>query len=74
MGSNPRQITSADLFFFFDAPKNPSINYLHFYCIKQIDDIFPFVCVCNRSQKTSQLVKNNSHTTLVSSFVVLYTL
>ena len=58
MASNPRQITSADLFFFFHAP----INHLSFYCIKQIDYIFPCV-YCNRSQKTSQRVKNNSHAT-----------
>ena len=30
MASNPRQITSADLIF----SRNPSINYLNFYCIK----------------------------------------
>ena len=34
---------------------------MNFYCIKQIDYIFP--CVCNRSQMTSQRVKNNSHAT-----------
>ena len=47
-----------------------------FYCIKQIDNIFPCV-YCKRSQKTSQRVKNNSHATrlrLVSYFLVLYTL
>ena len=46
------------------------------YCIKQIDNIFPCVCVyCNRSQKTSQRLKNNSHATrfrLVSYVFVLY--
>ena len=45
MASNPRQITSADLFFFFQAPPNPSINHLNFFCIKQIYYIFS-PCVC----------------------------
>ena len=45
MASNPRQITSADLFFFFFMPQNPSINHLNFYCIKQIDKIIPCVCL-----------------------------
>ena len=36
--------TSADLFVFFHAAQNSSINHLNFYCIKQIDYIF-FVCV-----------------------------
>ena len=61
------------LVFLFSCPNNPSINHLNFYCIKQIDNIFP--CVCrNRSQKTSQRVKNNSHAArlrLVSYFFVL---
>ena len=64
------------LVFLFSCPQNPSINHLNFYCIKEIDYIFPCV-FCNRSQKTSQCVKNNSHATrlrLVSYFVVLYTL
>ena len=72
----PRHITSADLFFFF-MPQNPSINHLNFYCIKQIYNIFPCVCTVNRSQKTSQRVKNNSHTTrlrLESDIFLLYTL
>ena len=29
--------------FSFYMPKNPSINHLNFYCIKQIDKIFPCV-------------------------------
>ena len=53
-------------------------SFFIFICIKQRDYIFPRVCVyCNRSQKTSQRVKNNSHATrlcLVSYFLVLYTL
>ena len=59
MTSNPRQITSADLFLFFFLPKK-SFNKFHLnvYCIKQIRDVY-----CNRSQKTSQDVKNNSHAT-----------
>ena len=47
MMSNPHQITSADLFLSFPCPKNTarsSINNLIFYCIKQIDYIFPCVC------------------------------
>ena len=47
---------------FFFMSQNISINRLNFNCIKQIDNIF--LCVyCNRSQKTSQRVKNNSHAT-----------
>ena len=43
------------LVFLFSCPKNPSINHFNFYCIKQIDYIFPCVYqYCNRSQKTSQ--------------------
>ena len=33
------------LVFLFSCPQNPSINHLNFYCIKQIDYIFPCVCV-----------------------------
>ena len=40
------------------------IKPFEFYCIKQIDNIFPCVYVyCSRSQKTSHPVKNNSHAT-----------
>ena len=45
--------TSADLFFFFHAPK----NHLNFYCIKQIDKICPCVCI------VIDRVKNNNHAT-----------
>ena len=31
------------LVFLFSCPKHPSINHLNFYCIKQIDYIFPCV-------------------------------
>ena len=49
MTSNPRHITSANLFFFFHAPKTLQ-KIVNFSCIKQIDNIFPCVCVyCNRS-------------------------
>ena len=71
-----RDLLKDTIVFLFSCPKNPSINHLNFYCIKQIDNIFPCV-YCNRSQKTSQRVKNNSHATrlrLVSYFLVLYTL
>ena len=61
------------LVFLLSYPQNSSINHLNFYCIKQIDYIFPCVHMyCNRSQKTSQRVKNNSHATricLVSYFL-----
>ena len=64
--------------FLFSCPQNPSINNLNFHCIKQIDNIFPCVHMyCNRSQKTSQRVKNNGHATrlhVMSYFSVLYTL
>ena len=79
MASNPRQIMSAELFFFFHAcPKYPSINHLNFYCIKQIGYVCPCVLYCNRSQKKSQRVKNNMqsrHSTLSRLVLfVLYTL
>ena len=44
MASNPRHITSADLFFFSHVPKFFNKPF-EFYCIKQIDNIFPCVCV-----------------------------
>ena len=55
------------LVFLFSCPQNPSINHLNFYCIKQIDYIFPCV-YCNRSQKTLQRVKNNSLATRLFFF------
>ena len=30
--------------FSFFMPPKPSLNYLNFFCIKQIDNIFPCVC------------------------------
>ena len=53
MTSNTRQRTS----FSFFMPQNHSTNHLNFYCRKQIDNIFPYVCTvidCNRPQKMSQ--------------------
>ena len=71
MASNPRQITSADLFFFSHAPK--SFNKpLQIFLYKTNRLHFSVGVYCNRSQKTSQRVKNNSHTTqlrLVSYFL-----
>ena len=32
------------LVFLFSCSQNPSINHLNFYCISQIDNIFPCVC------------------------------
>ena len=64
MASNPRQITSADLIFFINScPKNLSKNHLNFYDDKTNRLHFSVRVYCNRSQKTSQRVKNNSHTT-----------
>ena len=63
--------------FSYTCRKNPSINHLNFYCIKQIDTFSRVHVYCNKSQKTSQRVKNNSHATrlrLVLYFFVLYTL
>ena len=68
-----RQITSADLFFVFHARKsfvNPSEFLLH----KTNRLHFSVRVYCNRSQKTSRCVKNNSHAArlrLVSYFFVL---
>ena len=59
------------LVFLFSCPKNPSINHLDFYWIKTNRLHFPVCVYCNRSQKTSQRVKDNSHATrlrLVSYF------
>ena len=58
---HPRQITSADLFFFFHAPKNTSKNHLNFCCIKQIDNIFP--CVCTEINRRWQRLKNKKYDT-----------
>ena len=58
--------TSLDLFLSFPMPQNHAkflINHLNFYCTKQIDYIFSMSVYCNRSQKTLQHVKNNSHVT-----------
>ena len=70
MTSNPRHITSADLFLFFHAPK--SFNKPFEFLLYKTNRLhFPVCVYCNRLQKTSQRVKNNSHATrlrLVSSF------
>ena len=61
MTSNPRHITPVDLFCIFHARKtfNKQFEYLLY---KTNRKNFFLVCVsCNRSQKTSQRVKNNSH-------------
>ena len=42
-------------------------THLNFDCIKQIRLHFSVCVYCNRSQKTSQRVKNNSHATLLRS-------
>ena len=65
--------------FSFFMPPNPSINYLDFYCINQIDNIFSVrACtVIDHRRPVTACVKNNSHATrlrLVSYFFVLYTL
>ena len=71
-----REITSADLFFFFHDTKSfkkPS----EFLFIKQIDNIFPCVCTVIDHRRRHKRVKNNSHATrlrLVSYFSVLYIL
>ena len=70
MALNPCQITSADLFSFLHAPKffNKPFEFL----LYKTNRLHFSACVfCNRSQKTSQRVKNNSHATrlrLVSYF------
>ena len=74
MASNPRQITSADLFFFFHAPKtfNKPFEFL-LYLTNRLH--FSVRVYCNRSQETSQRVKNNSHATslhAVTSSVIYY--
>ena len=45
MASNPRHADHVSgLVFVFSCPPNPSVNHLNFYCIKQVDYIFPCVC------------------------------
>ena len=68
-----RQIHVSRLVFLFSCLKNLSINHLNFYCIEQIDNIFPCV-YCNRSQKTSQRVKNKSRHSTSSRVVLFYSL
>ena len=71
-GHTQTQITSADLFFFFHAPK--SFIKLFKFLLYKTNRWYFSVCVYrNKSQKTSQRVKNNSHATrlrLVSNFSV----
>ena len=67
MASNPRQITSAELFFFFHAcmPQKSFNKPFQFLLYKTNRLHFPMCVHCNRSQKKSQRVKNNSHATLL---------
>ena len=60
MASNPHQITSADLFFMPPKSFNKPFKFL-LYTTNRLH--FPVCVYCNRSQKTSRHVKNNSHTT-----------
>ena len=60
MASNPRQITSANLFFFFHAPKILQ-ETIWFLLYKTNRQHFSVCVYCNRSQKTSQRVKS-THT------------
>ena len=63
----------SELVFLFSCPTwIYQINHLNFYCIKQIDYIFSVRVYCNRSQKTSQRVKNNMSRHSTSSRVVLF--
>ena len=40
----------SELVFLFSCPKNPSINHLNFYCIKQLDEHFSVCVYCNKEQ------------------------
>ena len=71
MPSNPRQITSADLFFFFHAP-NPSINHVNFYCIKQVDYIFRCVCSVIDHRRRHVTCKEQQSRHSKSSLVVFF--
>ena len=64
-----RQIHVSRLVFLFPCPPNPSINHLNFYCIKQIDYIFPCWCTVLCAQR----VKNNSHVTRLRLVLFLFT-
>ena len=71
MTSNPRHITSADLFFFFHAPKSFK-KALKFLSYKTTRLHFSVCVYCNRQQKTSQHVKNNNQATRVVLFCSLH--
>ena len=76
MASNLRQITSADLFFFFLCPKK-SFNKPFEFLLYKTNRLNFSVCVCvycNRSQKTSQRVKNSGATRLrLVSYFLFFT-
>ena len=77
MASNPTSDHVSRLVFLFFMPQK-SFNKPFEFLLYKTNRLNFSVCVyCNRSQKTSQRVKNNSHATrlrLVSYFFVLYTL
>ena len=62
MASNPRQITPTDLFFFF-VPLKSFNKPFEFLLYKTNRLHFSVHVYFDRSQKTSQRVKNNSHAT-----------
>ena len=55
--------------FLFSCTKNPSINHLNFYCIKQIDFIFPCMCIVKVTRTTVVTPLD-----FVACFIVIYML
>ena len=75
MASNPRHHVSR-LAFLFSCPQKYFNKPFEFLLYKTNRLHFSVCVYCNRSQETSQRVKNNNHATrlrLVSYFFVLYT-
>ena len=72
MASTPRQITSADFFFCFLCLPNSSISHLDFYCIKQIDYIFPCVCTVIDHRRRHSVCKEQQSHNSTSSCVVRF--
>ena len=65
MASNPRQITSADLFFFFMHQKSFNKPFLNFYCIKQQlrhSTSSRVVLFCSLHAVTSSVIYYSTHT------------
>ena len=72
-GVKSTQSRQRTCFSFFLCSQKPWINHLNFYCIKEIDYIFPCVCTVLISEDVTASKKQRRHTSRVVLFV-LYTL